>query len=320
MQKLLRLALLMTGCAVSQAHAAQTPAIGAKAVLEDHYPERRIQFSDGVVGLPDLTYSIIQGYRPLRLDLYRQSQQTSPRPLVVYVHGGGWREGHTRNSGAFENFPGVLASLAARGYVVASVEYRLSGEAHFPAALQDVKAAIRWLREHAGDYGIDATRAVVWGGSAGGQLAALTGVTCDAKSKAECVQGVVAWYGVFDFTTLDNALRDPRSAPAQYFGCTAAGCDQNKLRAASAIHFVDASDPPMLLIHGDRDHVVPVEQSRRFYKALSAKGVKAELVEISGADHSFVGATQDATRQASLQALEKTFEFIDRTLGVTPNR
>jgi acetyl esterase/lipase len=273
----------------------------------------------------------------LRLDVYRQSEQKSPRPLVVYIHGGGWQSGHTRQSGAFENFPGVLASLAARGYVVASVEYRLSGEARFPAAIQDVKSAILWLRKHATDFGIDPSRAVVWGGSAGGQLAALAGVSCGvaalaplgmdddqkaSSAKADCVQGIVAWYGVFDFATIGRSQGgngassfEATSAPGKYFGCTASGCDKQIVRSASPVNFVDAGDPPTLLIHGERDRIVPIEQSRSFDKALKAKGVKVELVEIPDVDHSFVGATQEATRKASLEALDKTFEFIDRTIG-----
>ena len=123
----------------------------------------------GVVGLADVTYAVIPGFRPLRLDLYLAPGATNkPHPLVIFVHGGGWQSGHTRHSGAFADWPGVLASLAAKGYVVASVEYRLSGEARFPAAIQDVKSAIRYLRVHSSEYGIDPARAVIWGGSAAG--------------------------------------------------------------------------------------------------------------------------------------------------------
>src|SRR5581483_6004784 len=232
-----------------QAAEAISAATAARPVLEDRYPVRRTPFANGVVGLADLTYADIPGFRPLRLDLYLAPDGTKTlHPLVIFVHGGGWQSGHTRHSGAFENWPGVLASIAARGYVVTSLEYRLSGEAPFPAAIQDVKAAIRWLRAHAAEYGIDKTRAVIWGGSAGGQLAALAGTSCGvaalepadasaeqrpepgaarpsagaaasgasssnaratpvsaspqakaAAPESDCVQGVIAWYGVFDF-------------------------------------------------------------------------------------------------------------------------
>src|SRR3954470_10251158 len=157
----LMLGLALTVICLSPVQAAE-PRVGSAPVLEDRYPERRVSFPDDVVGFPDLTYSSLAGYRPLILDLYKPARSGVPLPLVIYLHGGGWQGGHTRHSGAFEDWPGVLASIAARGYVVASVEYRLSGEAAFPAAVQDVKAAIRWLRTHATEFGIDKTQAVVW--------------------------------------------------------------------------------------------------------------------------------------------------------------
>jgi acetyl esterase/lipase len=349
--------LLATSVAVATAVAAPQPAVGTKPVLEDRYPERRTTFSGGVVGLADLTYESLAGYRPLTLDLYRPANLSPARPLVLYVHGGGWQSGHTRHSGAFENWPAVLASIAERGYVVASLEYRLSGEARFPAAIQDVKAAIRWLRTHASEYGIDPKRAVIWGGSAGGQLAALAGTTCgvaaleppgsaaaqrpepgavgsapspppaspSTSAVSDCVQGVVAWYGIFDFETLaaqsSGGLNadDPGAAPARYLGCALAKCGAEVIAAASSTHYLDAQDAPVLLIHGVSDHTVPIQQSRAYLAALKAKGVKAELLEIPGVDHSFIGATPEATRAASLQALQKSLEFIDRTVGSASN-
>ena len=200
-------------------------------MLEDRYPERRIAFPGGVTGLPDLTYSTLSGFRPLTLDLYLPAGQTTGgAPVIVYVHGGGWTGGHTRHSGAFENWPNVLASLAARGYVVASVNYRLSAEAPSPAAEQDVKSAVRWLRANATRFGVDKRRIGIWGGSAGGQLAALAGTSCgvsalappvaDAKAplESDCVQAVVAWYGVFDFVPLAKNVVAPPNV-ARYLGC-----------------------------------------------------------------------------------------------------
>jgi acetyl esterase/lipase len=231
-----------------------------------------------------------------------------------------------------------LASIAARGYVVASVEYRLSGEAPFPAAVQDVKAAIRWLRTHAAEFVIDKARAVVWGGSAGGQLAALVGASCGASNleppsavanqrpepggmssttahpqrvlaaESDCVQGVVTWYGIFDFSA-------PRGdVEYRYLGCAPGKCSPAMLAAAGAISYVDPKDPPVLMIHGVNDRTVPIAQSRSYLAALRAKGVKGELVEIPGVDHSFTGENPQATRDASLRALNQTLAFIDATL------
>jgi acetyl esterase/lipase len=127
------------------------------------YGPQKIAFSDGVSGVFDLTYATLPGYRPLTLDLYSPPPGAGPLPLVVFVHGGGWNGGDARHAGTFEDFPAQLAALAAQGYVVASVNYRLSEEAHFPAPLQDVKAAIRWLRAGAAGRNIDITRVAVWG-------------------------------------------------------------------------------------------------------------------------------------------------------------
>jgi acetyl esterase/lipase len=320
---------------------ADEPAVAAHPVLEDRYPPRHVPFAQGVVGLPDLVYSVLPGFRPLRLDLYEPPPGGSvPHPLVIFIHGGGWVSGHTRHSGAFENWPDVLASLAAKGYVVASVEYRLSHEAPFPAAIQDLKSSIRWLRAHSAEYGIDKSNAVVWGGSAGGQLAALAAMSCGVKAlepppppaappgsapathpegkESDCVQGVITWYGVFDFATLRATTgQQPggaNSAVRQYLGCTAADCSPAEIAAASAAHYVSHNSPPALLIHGSDDHTVPVQQSRDFYALLKSQGVPVEFVEIPGVDHSFIGPTAAATRAASLQALQKSLEFIEHTL------
>jgi acetyl esterase/lipase len=238
----------------------------------------------------------------------------------------------------------VLASLSARGYVVASVEYRLSGEARFPAAIQDVKAAIRWLRAHAATYGVDETKTVVWGGSAGGQLAALAATTCGVQAlepvppspapggapakprpedrESDCVQGVITWYGIFDFATLlsqsgaaSQQMGAAGSAPSQYLGCALSDCPGNVLAAASPAHYVSPQSPPALLIHGTEDRTVPVQQSRDFYELLKSKGVAVKLVEIPNVDHSFIGPNLAVTKAASLQALRKSFEFIDQVSG-----
>jgi acetyl esterase/lipase len=300
--------------ALSAAAAADDVPVAAQPVLDDRYPARRVELAGGVSSWADLTYSTPLGFRPLTLDLYRPSRMGDPLPLVVYVHGGGWQSGHTRHAGAFENWPAVLAALAAKGYVVVSQEYRLSGEARFPAAIDDVRAAIRWLRARAGEYGIDRSRAVIWGGSAGGQLAALATMDCQrAEQGAEsaCVQGLIAWYGIFDFSLMGATPAD--AAPSRYLGCSP--CDAAKLAAASPATFIDSSDPPVLLIHGVQDRTVPIQQSREFVKSLRAKGVKVELVEIPGVDHSFIGPNLQATQDASREALRRSFEFIDRTMA-----
>lgn len=300
--------------------------IDGQVVLDDRYPAREIRFPNGATSLADVVYAVRPGYRPLILDLYLPAgADETPRPLVVVVHGGGWTSGHTRHSGAFSNWPAALASIANEGFVVASVEYRLSAEAPFPAAFDDVRDAIRWLRANADVYGIDRNNAVIMGGSAGGQLAALVGTTCgdnaysfaatDDRTTAEsaCVQGVVTWYGVFDFGKLVATTPDSRPPPgvlAQYLDCGPTRCDADLVRAASAVSWIDSADPPFLMIHGVEDPVVAIEQSREMHAALEAAQVPSELIEIPGVRHSFIGDTPEATIEASRRAWHATVDFI----------
>jgi acetyl esterase/lipase len=329
----LMLAVLALDVLPASATELPRPTIAAAAALGDPYPERRSTFPGSVIGLPDLTYQMLPGFRPLTLDVYRPSRQAPAAgwPLILYIHGGGWMSGHSRQSGAFENWPGVLASIAARGYVIASLNYRLSSEASFPAAIQDVKAALRWLRANATRFGIDKARALTWGGSAGGHLAALAATSCGESSlnpvttrgteaQSDCVQGAIAWYGVFDFRSMQSPQAAERSTDAaaaandptaRFLGCAVAYCPRETLRLADPLQQVGPKTPPILLIHGIEDRTVPVQQSKDFLAALQAAGVKAELITLPDVGHSFVGADQRITEKASLEALDRSLAFID---------
>lgn len=314
-------------CAVLLASAAGlsaqelTPPTSPEPALGDPMPERVVVYPEGVLALADVTYSTIEGYRPLILDVYLPPDRTGPKPLILYVHGGGWRGGHTRQSGAFTDFPGVLAEMAARGYVVASVEYRLAKEARFPAALDDVRTAIRFLKANADRYGIDASRVGIFGGSAGGQLAILEAVTCGAEPSgadksnptiSDCPQAAVGWYGIYDFPAMPS--RSASQAEDDYLGCAADTCSREQLAAASAMAHVDAGDPPILLLHGTGDEVVPVAQSERMAETLRAAGAPVEIEVFPGSGHSWVGADEAETRAASLKALDLTYRFFEQHL------
>lgn len=318
--------------------------VSDKVVNADRYPETRVNFPGGVAGLPKVTYYSPAG-RAVWLDLYLPPQgQNAAHPFVVYMHGGGWSGGTARTTGAFEDWPSVLASLAAKGYVVASVDYRLSGEAKFPAAVQDIKAAIRWLRTNAATYRIDKSRGLVWGPSAGGHLAALTAMSCGAADldpvtapgrrgsdqaapaaalESDCVQAAVGWYGIYDLELdIAKAGETARTNPQQgesglgrFLGCSVSNCAASVVRGANPIAYVDASDPPMLIIHGDADKTASPQHSQRLYEMLKAKGVRTELLMLPKISHSWIGETHGATVEASRTALKKTFEFIDATIG-----
>jgi acetyl esterase/lipase len=286
----------------------------------DVYPDRVTRFPGGVTGLADVIFSTVPGYRPAVVDLYLPPKRVAsqPRPLIIYIHGGGWMGGHTRQSAAFSNFPQVLASLASEGFVVASLEYRLSGEAKFPAQLQDVRAAIRFLKTNAAKYGIDPTKVALWGGSAGGHLAALGGLSCGAPgiddkpqpAGSECVQAVVSWYGVFDFAPM---VQRAEQAPVALLGCeNGTTCPADRIAAVSPLTYLDAKDPPFLLIHGDDDKVVPAEQSRIAATRMMAVGVPVETIFLPGIDHSWIGKTPAETRAATMRAVNATFDYFHK--------
>ncbi|GAA4805696.1 hypothetical protein GCM10023200_48940 [Actinomycetospora chlora] len=260
-------------------------------------------------------YATVPGYRPLLLDLHRPADAPAP-PLVVFLHGGGWRAGSRASFGPMYRGwqPSPFARLAAAGIAVASLDYRLSGEALFPAPLDDVAAGLRWLREHADDVDVDASRIVLWGESAGGHLAALLGLA-DPD-----VRAVVDWYGPADLTTLvedaaaggisavDPAAPDSREA--LLLGATAAAEPDRAWRASPVAH-VHPAAPPFLLRHGTADVLVPARQSQRLAAALESAGAPVQLDLVPGADHLWRGSPAAAT-----EAFDDALAFAGEHLGV----
>jgi len=210
-----------------------------------------------------------------------------PVPLVVFIHGGGWAEGN-------KSFPLALG-LIEKGYAIASLNYRLTGNAIFPAQLDDCKAAIRWLRGNAGNYSIDPNRIGVWGLSAGGNLAALLGTTGNKANGTEGaytqysskVQAVCDWYGPSDF----SAPREKLSSYALEAASKFLGGDFEHLgKKASPVTYVSSQTCPFLLIHGGNDHVVPLSQSQELYDKLKAAGVDVSLLIMPVEEHGFKNA------------------------------
>ena len=247
--------------------------------------ERPVVGPDGdVVPGADLVYRDLAyaDASPLqKLDLYLPDNGDQPYPLLVAIHGGGFRSGDKADGQVIP----VLSGLT-RGYAVASLGYRLSPQATFPAAISDVKAAVRWLRAHAVRYGLDGSRVALWGDSAGGNLAALAGTTGDTEDlrgpqpanagQRDAVQAVVDWFGPISFLQTDSDFRaagfdHPSATGGSSFLSAYLGAPLDevpkKVRASDPITYLTPGDPPILIEHGTADATVPYPQSVRLARA-----------------------------------------------------
>jgi len=247
-----------------------------------------------------------------QLDLFLPRKRNMDRlPVVVFIHGGAWRAGSKRSGRGR-----VLPYVESGDYVGVSVGYRLSSEAKWPAQIADCKAAIRWLRAHEKQYGLDTERIAVWGSSAGGHLVAMLGVTGDVKllegrvgkhlEHSSRVRCVVDYYGPTDLLSMNdfpsridhNAANSPES---QLIG-GALQKNKKKSRHASPTSYVSKTDPPFLIVHGTKDMLVPFNQSERFHKALRDAGATSTLIKIEGGGH---GGFRDPTLTPRVDAFLK---------------
>ena len=263
------LCLAVAGCLlldVTAASAAQKKGVGAAAL-------------QGVRVVRDLEY-VQGGHERNHLDLYLPEKAERPVPVILWIHGGGWTRGDKTNGPAF--------GFAQKGYAVASMNYRFSQHATFPAQIFDCKAAVRWLRANARKYSLDANHIGAWGASAGGHLVALLATTGGVKDlegpggnadQSSRVQAVVDWYGPTDFLTAGakdtrtNLIGgDPQTNP-------------DKARRASPMTYVLKDAAPILIMHGDEDNTVPIAQSETFAAALKKAGADATFVVIKGGKH-----------------------------------
>ena len=226
------------------------------------------------------------------LDLYLPEKIDEPVPVVIWIHGGAWRQGSKKNAGR-------ALGMAEGKYAVVSVGYRLSQEAQWPAQIHDCKAALRFVRANAGRYGLDADKIAVWGSSAGGHLVSLLGTTQNdealdgklgphvgAKTSVNCV---VNFFGPTDFVKMDsqgspmnhNAASSPEG---QLLGGVVSELTQ-KAKEASAHYHVSKDDAPILTVHGTKDRLVPYAQGKAFDEALDNAGVSSVLLTVEGGGH-----------------------------------
>jgi len=246
-----------------------------------------------------------EGFRPLSLDL--RTPEADGAPLVVFLHGGGWLRGSrkvfTPGISDADSFDRIVAS----GIAVASCEYRLSGEVRFPSQLDDVDAALAWLQTHGADHGVDASRIVLWGVSAGATLAALSGL------RRGDVRGVVDWFGpadLFAMAARDGADSDggepaEETREARWLGAPAAELPDAARLASPALQ-VHAGAPPFQISHGTDDEHVPLGQSAALAAALHRVGVDVDFHEVPGGRHFWQGLDDTAP------VFDRAIEFVRR--------
>ncbi|HUB68506.1 MAG TPA: alpha/beta hydrolase [Candidatus Methylacidiphilales bacterium] len=233
---------------------------------------------------PDLSY-VTNGSPSQKLDLYVPKEGQN-LPLIIFVHSGAFLTGDKRQWIRYQ------LGYLDHGYAIASINYRLSSEAVFPAQIEDCKAAVRWLRAHAAMYRLDPDHFAAWGASAGGDLAAMLGTTENIRdfdvgenlNFSSRVQAVVDFFGPTDLTRLLPASMGPGSAESRFLGCTIKD-NLSKARRASPISYVTKNCPPFLIIHGDADPIVPYTQSVWLTVALKEAGVPVTFYTVKGAKH-----------------------------------
>jgi acetyl esterase/lipase len=249
----------------------------------------RPRVPEGATVYRDLAY-VTDGHARQKLDLYLPKDGKS-LPLIINIHGGAWQGGSKEM--------GVPLDYLARGYAVASINYRLSQHAIFPAQIEDCKAAVRWLRANAVKYNLDTAHFAAWGSSAGGHLAAILGTTGDVKTfdtgenlaLPSRVQAVVDYFGPTDFLQMDahrpsaGQVHDPSSSPESLLIGGALQDNKDKAAKANPITYVTKAAPPFLICHGDADPLVPHHQSELLEAALKKAGVPVTFYTVKGAGH-----------------------------------
>ena len=304
-------------------------AVATPALAQQLAPQRPV-LPKGFVAEFDVKY-VPDGDAAQTLDIYfPESRSDKPLPLLVWIHGGGW-------SGGSKAQPPYLNQLA-RGYVVASIEYRFSQKALFPAQIQDCQAAIRWLRANAKKYNLDSEHIGVGGASAGGHLAALVGTSGGKKAfamvggneeQSDRVQAVCDIFGPTNFNSViaqadedknvKNIFQWNNGDPYSKLIGGKLGVDLEKGKAVSPTNYVSKDNPPFLIFHGDRDTLVPYAQSVELTDLLTKAGVEVTLQRLPGSGHGGPAFGLPAIGTLNNSFFDKHLKGIDAKIEAIPD-
>ena len=250
---------------------------------------------------PNITYKVASNAEQA-LDVYFRRDTSTPRPTVIYIHGGGW-VGGSKEASALR-----IAPYLEMGFNVVNVEYRLGRAARAPAAVEDCRCALRWVIRNAESYGIDPERLVVTGRSAGGHLSLTTGMlSVSAGFDAECISqvspkvaAVVNYYGITDVADLMAGKPNEKSYTVSWLGSQR---DRKEIAdSVSPIHHVRKNLPPILTIHGDADKIVPYSHAVELHKRLDEAGAQNELLTIPGGGHGGFSRQEVAKIDSTIRA------------------
>lgn len=247
------------------------------------------EMPEGVIEQKNIEYGKV-GDRSLQLDLYAPEKISKPVPGLIFIHGGGW------TGGSRDVYKPYTVSYAKKGYVAATISYRFSGEATFPAAVEDAKCAVRWLRANSAKYHVDPNKIAVIGGSAGGHLSLMVGYSSEVPELegdggnpkvSSRVQAVVDLYGPYDLTT-DFARK--AGVVKKFLGDKTYDEAPELYKRASPMTYLTKNDPPTLILHGTIDDVVPIEQSDRLAARLKELGIPVVYDRLEGWPHTMDAA------------------------------
>jgi len=321
MKKWIWILVLLGGMEDTPGKTSQKPAGDQQKNRDNEEKAAPVQIPGSVEFIADIEFGD-GGGKPLLMNVARARRPGSePLPAVLWAHGGGWK------AGSKDGHTDKLIHLATNGFVSASIDYRLSGEAPFPAAIEDCKCAVRFLRANAAKYGINPARIGAWGGSAGDHLVELLGVTTEEdklegsggwSGGSSRVQAVCSWYGPADLANLNgekewDKVKENSEGIVRFLGGKLS--EKPELyKQASPISHVSPDDPPFLLMHGDQDTTVPVWQSEVMAKALKSKGVPVELIVVTNAGHIFRKVESGEASLSHEQRMQIALDFFRRTL------
>lgn len=242
-----------------------------------------VEMPAGFTSKLNVIYTIVNGWEG-KLDVYLPPKTGAPTPLIINIHGGGWNHGVKESQTGFNTF-------FKAGFAVANIEYRLTGQATAPAAVEDVRCALIYLTKNAAALHIDANKIIVMGGSAGGHLALMAGLLAnDHRFDNNCagtsnikVAAIIDKYGITDVWDWGYGSNITSKSATKWLGAKAK--DEAFAKSVSPISYVAKTSPPVFIVHGDADPTVPYQQSVLLYKMLQNEGVKSEFVTVPGGLH-----------------------------------